>query len=131
MIKELKTKYENCNVCFINTDRDGTPRIGNNVHVRSIEWDDDTHELSIDCILDKNLTFIDLMEIIRSGSYNSVILNVETIMQSEEDGIQKTTLKDVYGIREIRKENCKDCVPDHCYVHIVVWYDERISKRIP
>ena len=64
MIEELKTKYQNCDVHFICTDKEGKPVSGQHLHAISIEWDDYNHELIIMAILGKNtVSFLDLMEI--------------------------------------------------------------------
>ena len=130
MLEELKTKYQNCEVHFICTDKEGKPVSGQHVHASSIGWDDYTHELIITVILGKNtVSFLDLMEIIRNGSYSDGRLDVEAIAKFKGEA-QKTILKNVYGIREITKTSCEDCTSDVCRVYISIWYDERISKRL-
>lgn len=130
MLKELKTKYQNCSVTFIGVSNDGTEHEGLNVHTNSIEWDDDTHEVRINCILNNNtVNFVDLMAFIRNTTYGNTKLNIEAISSVDGES-EKTILKNVYGIREITKTNCENCTTDHCRVYIAIWYDERKSKRL-
>ena len=95
MLEELKTNYQNCDVHFICIDKEGKAVIGQHLHARSIEWNDSTHELTITAILGKNtVSFLELMEIIRNGSYSDGRLDVETIAKFDGEA-QKTTLKNV------------------------------------